>query len=167
MRLSHFYVFLSQKIQMKLQSNFLKRQQCFWMLVGSKSSETNTGMYKGWEKITLRQWEGVNKKQNYSSQKHHKCSKGQSNNILHRQAGTQFMWNHKFGYKAEVPLGVDEAVDRKALAPRNNLDVSPEKCCAAEERQVKGRFLFNCRWARKYFLASNQEQFSTLHPSMY
>lgn len=49
---------------------FKKATVCFLMLVGSKSSESNTGMYKGWEKITQRQWEGVNKNQNYWS--HHK-----------------------------------------------------------------------------------------------
>lgn len=33
---------------------FKKATVCFLMLVGSKSSESNTGMYKGWEKITQR-----------------------------------------------------------------------------------------------------------------
>lgn len=140
----------------------------FWMLVGSKRSESDVETYKGKVKKLFQDgWKEWIKTRTAGLITKAGCSEGKSNNASHWRSRTQ---HHT---KAQVqPQSKGDFVSW-VLTKQQAQDTNSQKQCGsipwkmsiAEERQAGGRLLFNCRWARNFLLASNQKSFFP-HPTL-
>lgn len=109
----------------------------------------------------------MNKNQNCWPHHKSRMLRRQKNNISHWQSGSQHhtkarVWPQSRGDIVFWVLTEQQAQGTNSQKQCGNI---PWKTCMAEERQARGRLLFNCGWARN-FSSGLKSDFFFPHPTL-